>query len=359
MDGFESADGVIIIAATNRPDVLEPAILRPGRFDRRIRVPRPDVKGRTAILEVHTREKKTDGNIELEIIARGTPGFAGADLENLVNEAALLAARQDKSSIGMMDIELAKDKVLMGAERRSMVISDAEKRMTAYHEAGHTLVGSLLPNHDPVHKVTIIPRGPALGVTMSLPKEDKRSYSSDWVKDRIAMALGGRIAEELIFDQLTTGASDDFKKATDLARSMVTEWGMSESLGPLAYAENEETGYLGVSSRQRKYSEETAKEIDDEVRRIVQTQYDRAKLLLEENRAKLEELTEALIERETLGTEEIEAILEGRPLPDVERVRIPSYAEKRREGTAKGRERDSDRESASVFQPRPREAPTG
>ncbi len=348
MDGFESSEGVIIIAATNRPDVLDPAILRPGRFDRRIIVPRPDLNGRQGILAVHTRRVPLGDDVQLDIIARGSPGFSGADLENLVNEAALLAARQDKDVVSMHDFEMAKDKVLMGSERRSMVISDRERRTTAYHEAGHTLVARLLPHHDPIHKVTIIPRGPALGLTMSLPEEDRQSYSAEWVRDRIAMALGGRIAEEIVFGQLTTGAADDFKKATQLARSMVTEWGMSGKLGPLAYVEREETGFLGASYH-KDYSEETAKEIDDEVRGIINTQYARAHKLLDENRGKLDRLAEALLERETLDREEIEAVMEDKPLPPKRTVTIPTYAEKRRD--------DEDRKG-SIFQPRPREVPS-
>jgi cell division protease FtsH len=349
MDGFESTDGVIIVAATNRPDVLDPAILRPGRFDRRIIVARPDLGGRLGILQVHTRKVPLHDDVELEIIARGCPGFSGADLENLVNEAALLAARQDKDFVSMQDFEMAKDKVLMGSERRSMVISEKEKKTTAYHEAGHTLVANLLPNHDPIHKVTIIPRGPALGVTMSLPSEERLSYSAAWVRDRIAMALGGRIAEEIVFGQLTTGASDDFKKATQLARSMVTEWGMSEKLGPLAYVEKEDSGFLG-SNHHKDYSEETAKEIDDEVRTIIREQYARARSLLEANRDKLEAIAEALLERETLDREEIEAVMGGGPLPPNRHIIVPSYAEKRRD--------QKDKKKGSIFQPRPREVPT-
>ena len=349
MDGFESSEGVIIVAATNRPDVLDPAILRPGRFDRRIMVPRPDLVGRTGILHVHTRKVPLASDVDVEIIARGTPGFSGADLENLVNEAALLAARLDKDWVTMSDLEMAKDKVLMGSERRSMVISDAEKRATAFHEAGHTLVARLLPNHDPIHKVTIIPRGPALGLTMSLPNEDRRSYSRAWILDRIAMALGGRIAEEIMLDQLTTGASDDFKKATQLARSMVTEWGMTDALGTLAYVDQEESGFLGASHH-KDYSEQTAKEIDDEVRRIMKEQYGIARKLLEDNRDKLSAIADALLDRETLDRDEIEAAMNGTELPDRKRVIVPTYAEKRREG--------KERRKGSIFQPRPREIPS-
>jgi len=349
MDGFESSEGVIIIAATNRPDVLDPAILRPGRFDRRIIVPRPDLNGRQGILAVHTRKVPLGDDVQLDIISRGSPGFSGADLENLVNEAALLAARQDKDVVSMSDFEMAKDKVMMGSERRSLVISEPERKTTAYHEAGHTLVAWKLPHHDPIHKVTIIPRGPALGLTMALPEEDRLSYSADWVLDRIAMALGGRLAEEVVFGQLTTGAADDFKKATQLARSMVTEWGMSASLGPLSYVEKEESGFLGQSYH-KDYSEETAKEIDDEVRSIINAQYDRAKRIVEEHRRELDAIAEALLERETLGREEIEAIMSGKDLPPPVTVSVPTYAEKRRE--------NEEKRKGAIFQPRPREVPS-
>ncbi len=348
MDGFESNEGVIIIAATNRPDVLDPAILRPGRFDRRIVVPRPDLNGRVGVLAVHARRVPMSDDVDLEIVARGTPGFSGADLENLVNEAALLAARQDKEAVSMQDFELAKDKVLMGSERRSMVISEKEKRTTAWHEAGHTLVAWLLPHHDPIHKVSIIPRGPALGVTMSLPDEERQSYSKEWIEDRIAMALGGRIAEELTFSSLTTGASDDFKKATQLARSMVTEWGMSEKLGPLAYTEREEQGFF-AGGRQAEYSQSTANEIDGEVRRIVQAQYERARQALRENRDKLDALAEALLERETLDRHEIEAVMHERELPPRQTICIPTYADKKKA--------TKDEKSAPIFQPRPSTVP--
>ncbi|MFK8001116.1 MAG: ATP-dependent zinc metalloprotease FtsH [Polyangiales bacterium] len=349
MDGFESTDGVIIIAATNRPDVLDPAILRPGRFDRRIIVPRPDLKGRAGILGVHTRKVPLAPDVDLEIIARGSPGFNGADLENLVNEAALLAARQDKDFVSMSDFEMAKDKVLMGSERRSMVISEKEKRTTAYHEAGHALVGSLMVNHDPIHKVTIIPRGPALGMTMSLPAEDRLSVSRAWLLDQIAMMLAGRIAEEVVFGQLTTGAADDFKKATGRARSMVTEWGMSDKLGPMAYVVKEESGFLG-STQHKEYSEHIAQEIDAEVRRIITEEYTRARDMIETNRSKLDAIADALLERETIGRPEIEAILGDQPLPPPEQIVIPSYAEKRAEA--------KEKRKGSIFQPRPREVPS-
>ncbi len=352
MDGFEASEGVIIIAATNRPDVLDPAILRPGRFDRRIVVPRPDLKGREGILGVHTKKVPLAEDVELDIIARGTPGFSGADLENLVNEGALLAARQDKDFVSMVDFEMAKDKVLMGSERRSMVISEHQKQVTAWHEAGHTLLGSMLPHHDPVHKVSIIPRGPALGVTMALPEEDKLNDSREGLLDRICMCLGGRLAEELKFGQQTSGASDDLRKATHFARAMVSELGMSEALGPLAYGDREDSGFLmGPSFRQKDYSEKTAQEIDAEVRRIVVEQYDRGKAMIQEHRAKLDALAEALLDRETLDRGEIDAVMEGRDLPPRERVIIPRYSEKSRQS--------KDRRKSSIFQPRPREVPSG
>jgi cell division protease FtsH len=330
MDGFESNDGVIIIAATNRPDVLDPAILRPGRFDRRITVPRPDVRGREEILRVHAKRTPLSPDVDLETLARGTPGFSGADLENLVNEAALLAARQDKDAVSMGDFELAKDKVYMGTERRSMVISDDEKRTTAVHEAGHTLISVLINHHDPVHKVSIIPRGPALGVTWYLPKDDRHNLSKDQAESSIAVALGGRIAEEIIFGRMTTGAGNDIEKATEIAHKMVCEWGMSEKLGPLAYGKKEEAIFLGrdYGQRTQDYSEQTAQEIDEEVRAIVQRQYVKVKDLLTQSRENLKRLSDSLIERETLDAEEIHAVLEGRELPKRERVIIPTYAEK-------------------------------
>jgi cell division protease FtsH len=354
MDGFESNEGVIIIAATNRPDVLDPAILRPGRFDRRIIVPRPDIKGRLEILKVHTKKTPLSPDVELDVLARGTPGMVGADLENLVNEAALLAARQDKEAVGMSDFDMAKDKVLMGGERRSMVISELERRTTAWHEAGHALVAKLLsPNTDPVHKVSIIPRGPALGVTQQLPEEDRHTYSMEYAKARIAVLMGGRVAEELTFGQLTTGAGNDIKQATSLARKMVTEWGMSEVLGPLAYGDNDENPFLGreMATHHATYSANTAKLIDDEVRRLVMEQYTLARNSLSENKAKLDLLAEALLERETVDGSEIDAILEGRPLPRRERIHIPTYADKARDAKEK-------RKPASIFGT-PRPAPSG
>ncbi|MGF1465669.1 MAG: ATP-dependent zinc metalloprotease FtsH [Sandaracinaceae bacterium] len=351
MVGFEASEGVIIIAATNRPDVLDPAILRPGRFDRRIVVPRPDLRGRHGILLVHTKKVPLAEDVELELIARGTPGFSGADLENLVNEAALLAARQDKDFVSMTDFDMAKDKVLMGSERRSMAMTEREKRTTAWHEAGHTLVAWLLPACDPVYKVTIIPRGPALGITQTLPENDPKDRSMEWCLDSICMALGGRIAEQLKFDQLTTGAASDFQHVAGLARQMVTSWGMSEELGTLAYGDRDDSPFLmGPSFRSRDYSERTAQQIDEEVRRIVREQYARARGILEDNVAKLDQIAEALLERETLDREELEAIMEDRMLPPAKRVHIPRYSEKRQQ---------KEKRKGSIFQPRPREVPSG
>jgi cell division protease FtsH len=316
MDGFESNEGVILIAATNRPDVLDPALLRPGRFDRRVTVNRPDVRGREQILVVHTKKVPLAGNVDLEVLGRGTPGFSGADLENLVNEAALLAARRDRDVVMMDDFEASKDKVLMGAERRSMIISDSEKRTTAYHEAGHALVAQLLPNTDPVHKVTIIPRGRALGVTQQLPSEDRLSMTKDFAENRIAILMGGRVAEEIVFNQITTGAGQDIVMATQTARSMVCEWGMSEKLGPLAFGKKDEQVFLGRDiSQQRDFSEQTAIEIDGEVRRIVTTGYDVATRLITDNLDKLTNLAEALLVRESLGREEVDLVVRGLELP--------------------------------------------
>ncbi|MEO8903509.1 MAG: ATP-dependent zinc metalloprotease FtsH [Polyangiaceae bacterium] len=344
MDGFESNEGVIIIAATNRPDVLDPAILRPGRFDRRITVPRPDIRGREGILAVHTKKVPLSGDVQLGIIAAGTPGFVGADLENLVNEAALLAARQDKDAVTMEDFELAKDKVLMGTERRSMVMSNEERRTAAWHESGHTIVGKLVPGNDAVHKVSIIPRGAALGVTMFLPVEDRHLMTRGQMLARISMALGGRVAEEVIFGEITTGASDDIKRATRLAHSMVCELGMTDKLGPIAYGENEENVFLGreMTSRRADYAEDTAREIDEEVRRIVEEQYQVAKKVVVENREAIDRLAMALLERETLDSEEISAALDGRELPTRHRAVIPSYADKRKDKVEK-------RRPASIF----------
>lgn len=310
MDGFEANQGVIIIAATNRPDVLDPALLRPGRFDRQVVVPQPDVKGRHEILKVHTRNIPLDSSVNLEEIARGTPGFSGADLENLVNEAALLAARKAKTKVEKSDFEAAKDKVLMGVERKSMIISDEEKKNTAYHEAGHALVAKLTPGTDPLHKVSIIPRGRALGVTQQLPIDDKYTYSKDYLMKALTVLLGGRAAEEIALNHMTTGAGNDLERATELARKMVTEWGMSEKLGPLTFGKKDEQIFLGREiARHKDYSEKTAVEIDEEVKRIVIEAYHTAKNLLTENRAILDTIAKTLLEKETLDGAEIDALI--------------------------------------------------
>ncbi|HXC68593.1 MAG TPA: ATP-dependent zinc metalloprotease FtsH [Pyrinomonadaceae bacterium] len=316
MDGFESNDGVILIASTNRPDVLDPALLRPGRFDRRVVVSRPDVRGREGILKVHTRKIPLGEDVDISVIARGTPGFTGADLANLVNEAALNAARYNKKLVAMGDFELAKDKVLMGAERKSMVISNEEKRVTAYHEAGHTLVGLKVPNADPVHKVTIIPRGMALGVTQQLPEGDRHNYSQEYLLGQIAILMGGRIAEEIFLGSITTGASNDIERATELARAMVCEYGMSE-MGPLTFGKKEEQIFLGREIAQhRDFSEDTAIKIDQQVKKIVTAQFERAKAIIEENRDTMIRLAECLLERESLDGVEIRRIVAGLPLDE-------------------------------------------
>ncbi len=310
MDGFETNEGVILIAATNRPDVLDPALLRPGRFDRQIVVGRPDVRGRVGILKVHTKKIPLSGDVILETIARGTPGFSGAELANLVNEAALFAARMNKKVVEMEDFEAAKDKVLMGVERKSMLISEQEKKNTAYHEAGHTLVAKLLPGTDPIHKVTIIPRGRALGVTQQLPLEDKYTYSREYLYANIAVLLGGRVAEELMLNHMTTGAGNDLERATELSRKMVCEWGMSERLGPLTFGKKQEEIFLGREITQhRDYSEQTAILIDEEVKRLVTENYERTKKLLKDNINTLKALAEALLENEVLDGPEIDAII--------------------------------------------------
>ena len=310
MDGFEANEGVILIAATNRPDVLDPALLRPGRFDRRVVVPRPDVKGREGILQVHTRKVPVAEDVDIAVLARATPGFAGADLENLVNEAALLAARSNKERVDMGDFEVAKDKVMMGAERRSMIISDEEKRVTAYHEAGHALVAKLLPGADPVHKVTIIPRGMALGLTQQLPIDEKHTYQKDYLLNNLAILFGGRVAEELVLNHMTTGAGNDIEKATDLAHRMVCEWGMSEKLGPMTFGKKEEEIFLGRDFTQKvDYSENTAIEIDAEIRRIIQESYQKAKDLLKKNLGLLHKVAQMLLEKEVLDGSEIDAIV--------------------------------------------------
>ena len=312
MDGFESNEGVILVAATNRPDVLDPALLRPGRFDRRVVVGRPDVQGREAILRVHTKKIPLGDNVDLSVLGRGTPGLAGADLANLVNEAALNAARQNRKVVMMIDFELAKDKILMGAERKSMILSDAEKRNTAYHEAGHALVACVLPEADPLHKVTIIPRGMALGVTMQLPIDDKHSYSKDYLLADLAILMAGRIAEENFMHHMTTGAGNDIERATDLARRMVCEWGMSE-LGPLSFGKKEEQIFLGREIAQhRDYSEETAIRIDAQVKKIVQGAYDTAEAIIKERSDALVKIAEALLEREILDGNEVMLIVKGK-----------------------------------------------
>ncbi|HXQ71516.1 MAG TPA: ATP-dependent zinc metalloprotease FtsH [Pyrinomonadaceae bacterium] len=316
MDGFESNDGVILIASTNRPDVLDPALLRPGRFDRRVVVSRPDVRGREGILKVHTRKIPLGEDVDISVIARGTPGFTGADLANLVNEAALNAARYNKKLVAMGDFELAKDKVLMGAERKSMVISNEEKRVTAYHEAGHTLVGLKVPNADPVHKVTIIPRGMALGVTQQLPEGDRHNYSQEYLLGQIAILMGGRIAEDAFLGSITTGASNDIERATELARAMVCEYGMSE-MGPITFGKKEEQIFLGREIAQhRDFSEDTAIKIDEQVKKIVTAQFERAKAIIEENRETMIRLAECLLERESLDGVEIRRIVAGLPLDE-------------------------------------------
>ncbi len=312
MDGFESNEGVILIAATNRPDVLDPALLRPGRFDRQVVVPRPDVKGRLKILNVHARKVPLDADVDMEVVAKGTPGFSGADLANLINEAALLAARANKNQVNMEDLEAAKDKVMMGAERRSMVITEEEKKVTAYHEAGHALVALFIPGADPVHKVSIIPRGRAMGVTMYLPEEEKYNETRDGLHTRICTLLGGRVAEEIIFSSITSGASNDIERATAIARKMVCEWGMSEKLGPLAFGEKEGEVFLGRDmGHVKNYSEATAIEIDEEIKRIVKENYERTHRILEEQKTSLIAVAEALLEKENLDGAEIRALVFG------------------------------------------------
>ncbi len=321
MDGFEQNSGVIIIAATNRPDVLDPALLRPGRFDRQVVVDRPDVRGREGILKVHTRKIPLAPDVKVEILAKGTPGLSGADLANLVNEAALLAARENKKEVSMHHFEDAKDKVMMGMERKSMIISDKEKRITAYHEAGHVLVAKLIPESDPIHKVTIIPRGRALGVTTSLPIDEKHTYSKTYLEAMMAMLFGGRAAEKIVFNEFTTGAGNDIERASNLARKMVCEWGMSEKMGPLAYGAKEEELFLGREvTKHRDFSEETGRMIDEEVKKIINSCMKKAETLLSENIDKLHNLSNALLERENLDSEEIDKVLRGEALPSLEKV---------------------------------------
>jgi cell division protease FtsH len=318
MDGFESNEGVILVAATNRPDVLDPALLRPGRFDRRIVVNRPDVKGREGILSVHTKKIPLSDDVDVAVLARGTSGFSGADLANLVNEAALNAARFNQKVVRMVDFEFAKDKVLMGAERRSMIISESEKRVTAIHEAGHAMLTVVLPHADPIHKVTIIPRGMALGLTMQLPVDEKHNYSREYLMDRIAILLGGRIAEEITIGSITTGAGNDLERATEMARQMVCEWGMSDAMGPLTFGKKEEQIFLGREIAQHQdYSEDTALRIDQEVKRIVTENYARAQEVLQQHKQELLAMADALLARETLDADEIRRLLAGEKLEDV------------------------------------------
>ncbi|MBK7632652.1 MAG: ATP-dependent zinc metalloprotease FtsH [Ignavibacteriales bacterium] len=328
MDGFEQNSGVIIIAATNRPDVLDPALLRPGRFDRQVVVDRPDVKGREGIFKVHTRNIPLGDDVNVEVLAKGTPGLAGAELANLVNEAALLAARKDKKKVEMIDFEEAKDKVMMGMERKSLIISEKEKNTTSYHEIGHVLVARMIPEADPVHKVTIIPRGRALGVTSYLPIDEKHTYSKEYLEAMITYALGGRAAEKLVFNHYTTGAGNDIEKATNIARKMVCEWGMSDKLGPLAYGAKEEEIFLGREiQKHRDYSEKTAIEIDDEIRGIINSAFDRAVKILNDNMELLHKLSAELLEREILDAEEIDSIIRGENLPPIEKeVKTPEDA---------------------------------
>jgi cell division protease FtsH len=324
MDGFESNEGVILMAATNRPDVLDPALLRPGRFDRRVVVSRPDVRGREEILRVHTRKIPLAEDVDLQVLARGTPGFSGADLANMVNEAALAAARQNRKAVLMFDFEVAKDKVLMGVERKSLILSDEEKKVTAFHEAGHALVAAKLPGSDPVHKVTIIPRGMALGVTMQLPIDDRHNYTKDYLKTDLAILMGGRLAEELFLNQMSTGAGNDIERATEMARKMVCEWGMSD-LGPLTFGKKEEQIFLGREiSQHRDYSEDTAIKIDGEVRKLVNYGYETAKQILQGNPDTLQKIAAALLEREVLDAPEVMLLVEGKELPP---MKAPSKAD--------------------------------
>jgi cell division protease FtsH len=346
MDGFESNEGVILMAATNRPDVLDPALLRPGRFDRRVIVNRPDIRGREGILAVHTRKIPMSDDVDIKVLARGTVGFTGADLANLVNEAALNAARQNKKLVAMWDFEFAKDKVMMGAERRSMIVTEDEKKITAIHEAGHALLGILLPNADPIHKVTIIPRGMALGLTMSLPTDEKHNYSKNYLMDQIGLLLGGRIAEELTTGNITTGAGNDLERATDMARRMVCEWGMSETMGPLTFGKKEEQIFLGREIAQHSdYSEDTALKIDAEVKRIVGDQYTRCTAILTENKQRLVDIADALLAREILDADQVRRLAYGHPLEDAPPAILPSATD---EGA---REPKRDKERAALVPP--------
>jgi cell division protease FtsH len=340
MDGFESNEGVILVAATNRPDVLDPALLRPGRFDRRIVVNRPDVKGREGILSVHTKKIPMSDDVDVAVLARGSSGFSGADLANLVNEAALYAARVNQKVVRMIDFEFAKDKVLMGAERRSMIINDGEKRVTAIHEAGHALLAVLLPEADPIHKVTIIPRGMALGLTQQLPIDEKHNYSREYLQDQIAILLGGRIAEEITIGSITTGAGNDLERATDLARRMVCEWGMSDALGPLTFGKKEEQIFLGREiSQHQDYSEDTALRIDQEVKKFINDNYTRAQNVLLTQKQALIDLAEALLVRETLDADQVRRIAAGQSLGEFVPVPGSTHAAPREPKAPKEKER--------------------
>ena len=347
MDGFESNEGVILIAATNRPDVLDPALLRPGRFDRQVVVPNPDLNGRKQILKVYSRKVALSDQVDLNVLARGTPGFSGADLENMVNEAALIAAKLDKDHVEMEDLEAAKDKVMMGKERRSVILSEEEKKTTAYHEGGHALVARLLPKADPVHKVSIIPRGQALGVTMQLPVDDRHNYSKDYLESTLAVLLGGRVAEQLFLNQLTTGASNDLERATKMARKMVCEWGMSEAFGSVALSDNGQEVFLGRELVQHKqYSEETARIIDSEVREIIKQAYAIAKELLEGHKDIMENLVKALLERETISGDDLTRIMKGEELPEIKK---PEDLKK----DSPSEDRDDDQGETGADQPEP------
>jgi len=345
MDGFAANEGVILMAATNRPDVLDPALLRPGRFDRRIMVDQPDVRGRLGILRIHTRGNPLDEDVDLRRVARGTPGFVGADLENLVNEAALLAARRDHTKVTMDDFEEAKDKVLMGAERKSMIISDEEKRITAYHEAGHALVAHFMPAADPLHKVTIIPRGRAMGVTQQLPLDDRRNYSRTYLETQITVLLGGRVAEELVMKEMTTGAGNDLERVTDIARRMVTEWGMSDQVGPLTFGAKNEEVFLGRDFVQHKdHSDDTACKIDEAIRELVDRSYKKATEVLAGHTEALHAVAEALLMRETLNGEEVGLLAQGKSLPE---VKLPAAGPSQSNGAGTGTELEAEPESSA------------
>ncbi|MFT4301309.1 MAG: ATP-dependent zinc metalloprotease FtsH [Desulfovibrio sp.] len=348
MDGFESNEGVILIAATNRPDVLDPALLRPGRFDRQVVVPTPDLRGRRRILEVHTKRTPLSGDVDLDVLARGTPGFSGADLENLVNEAALQAAKLNQDRLDMHDFEYAKDKVLMGRERRSLILSDDEKRITAYHEGGHALAARLLPGSDPVHKITIIPRGRALGVTMQLPEEDRHGYSRSFLRNNLVVLLGGRVAEEIIFDDITTGASNDIERVTRMARKMVCEWGMSEAVGTLAIGETGEEVFIGREWVQNKnFSEDTARLVDSEVKRIVNEAHERCRELLKDNEEILHRIARALLDRETITGEELDLLMEDKELPPLDGNGKPTKYSEAPSRPSKGSGKDKPAEAAA------------